>query len=763
MNLHEKPLIMISIDLTHQTYRLERDIIITETYFPQGVANLALVDDLFLRLPKKSLPLYIRGDDQHPWSVRNCLAWNHAAFCVIHDGKMMIQSSRGTSDHDPMDLMNALPRFLQQLGLDQVDFSSISDNIDVEHVRSMIGWHGYVSYEAGRLFHPNRHRNDEEIVPTIVLVLPSRYLVELDSCWIFMIIEGLEIVEKPLAMNVVFPSLRSSSKNLLMAHDVNYHLSAMKQIQKYLYDGEIYQANFTNQFVVRRPTISPRKMFIDLFKQNEVPCAMYLEFPQFQALSLSPELFMEVRKGVVTTRPIKGTRPRGKTPEEDDQFKAELRQSEKDLAELSMIVDLLRNDLSRSCLPATVSVMEHAIIESFSNVHHLVSTIRGEIPSNDPQSTWRLILRAFPGGSITGCPKLRAMEIIEELETVPRGIYTGIMGRVAVNGDAWFNIAIRTALVNEEVVVFNAGGGIVLDSDPDDEYMEMLHKARHLAEYFGVSFVGHLTWINGELLSSRQVSIPVDAASLQYGIGCFETIRVKNGFPLNLSYHFQRLERGLQALGLPKERVKLPSERDIYRFLKLNLAVDARLKILVTPLISSQDESSQVLVLMTVAPFCPDSDPVSLLLLDEDFCPPQLVRQFGIKSTCRADYIMATKKAQAKGFWDALLQHEGKLLEAGRANILIHVGEQWLTPRNNVVRGTVRERLLEVGVVQEADLTIDSLKNACCVLVCNALHGLLLVTRIEQEETTGYRLVWRMHDDTERARLVQELNMYMNI
>ncbi len=124
---------------------------------------------------------------------------------------------------------------------------------------------------------------------------------------------------------------------------------------------------------------------------------------------------------------------------------------------------------------------------------------------------------------------------------------------------------------------------------------------------------------------------------------------------------------------------------------------------------------------------------------------------------------MATKKAQAKGFWDALLQHEGKLLEAGRANILIHVGEQWLTPRNNVVRGTVRERLLEVGVVQEADLTIDSLKNACCVLVCNALHGLLLVTRIEQEETTGYRLVWRMHDDTERARLVQELNMYMNI
>jgi para-aminobenzoate synthetase component 1 len=195
-----------------------------------------------------------------------------------------------------------------------------------------------------------------------------------------------------------------------------------------------------------------------------------------EVLSSSPELFLKVRDGWAETRPIKGTRPRGATPDEDAARADELLRSEKDRAELLMIVDLERNDLGRSCEYGSVHVPELFRLESFSHVHHLVATVRGRLRVGT--TPLECLRAAFPGGSITGAPKIRAMEIIEELEPVCRGVYSGAIGWVDARGNAEWNIAIRTMVVRQAKVHFHVGGGVVADSDPEAEYEETLAKAR---------------------------------------------------------------------------------------------------------------------------------------------------------------------------------------------------------------------------------------------------------------------------------------------
>jgi para-aminobenzoate synthetase component I len=198
-------------------------------------------------------------------------------------------------------------------------------------------------------------------------------------------------------------------------------------------------------------------------------------------ISASPERFLHVtRSGFVETRPIKGTRPRGVGPEHDAALGQALAESAKDRAENLMIVDLMRNDLSRVCAPGTVRVSELFSLERYATVHHLVSTVVGQLePGYD---ALHLLRAAFPGGSITGAPKLRAMEIIAELEPSQRSVYCGSIGYFSLTGDLDTSIAIRTAIVRDGRVYFSAGGGIVVDSDPEQEYRETLDKARALID-----------------------------------------------------------------------------------------------------------------------------------------------------------------------------------------------------------------------------------------------------------------------------------------
>jgi para-aminobenzoate synthetase component 1 len=211
---------------------------------------------------------------------------------------------------------------------------------------------------------------------------------------------------------------------------------------------------------------------------NPAPFYAFINAGDHQILSTSMERFLFRRGDDLETRPIKGTRKRGATPAEDEALKAELATDPKEDAELSMIVDLLRNDLGRVCQPRSVRVAEHKRLESYQNVHHLVSIVRGELL---PGTSYGAILRAaFPGGSITGCPKIRAMEIIDELEPCVRHVYTGSIGYLGWHANMDLNIAIRTALVHGEHCYFSVGGGIVHDSSEEAEYEETLHKGRTL-------------------------------------------------------------------------------------------------------------------------------------------------------------------------------------------------------------------------------------------------------------------------------------------
>jgi para-aminobenzoate synthetase component 1 len=258
------------------------------------------------------------------------------------------------------------------------------------------------------------------------------------------------------------------------------YLDAVARVREYILAGDIFQANLSQRFDAPLAE-APWTFYRRLRTRNAAPFAAYLDFPDAVVLSASPERFLSVGAGGhVETRPIKGTRPRGVGPEHDAALGLALSVSAKDRAENLMIVDLLRNDISRVCIPGSVHVPELFALEHYATVHHLVSTVVGDLaPGEDALS---LLRAAFPGGSITGAPKLRAMEIIAELEPSERGVYCGAIGYWSVTGALDCSIAIRTALARAGRVYFSAGGGIVADSDPEQEYRETLDKARGMID-----------------------------------------------------------------------------------------------------------------------------------------------------------------------------------------------------------------------------------------------------------------------------------------
>jgi para-aminobenzoate synthetase component I len=257
------------------------------------------------------------------------------------------------------------------------------------------------------------------------------------------------------------------------------YLDAVARVRDYIVAGDIFQANLSQR--LQAPLVEPPfELYRRLRQRNPAAFAAYLDFDEIRVLSASPERFLRLDEHArhVETRPIKGTRPRGLGPMHDAALGRALSESDKDRAENVMIVDLLRNDLSRVCRPGTVRVPELFALEHHPTVHHLVSTVVGEL---DPAADAVDLLRAaFPGGSITGAPKVRAMEIIAELEPSRRGVYCGSIGYLSVTGAMDTSIVIRTYLALRERVYFQAGGGIVADSDPELEYRETLDKARAL-------------------------------------------------------------------------------------------------------------------------------------------------------------------------------------------------------------------------------------------------------------------------------------------
>lgn len=274
------------------------------------------------------------------------------------------------------------------------------------------------------------------------------------------------IIEKYLKQPILKVRLKSNLNK-------NEYLTGVKRTKNYIHDGDIYQANFSQRFQSEVP-IDSMDLYYILRKKNAAPFSAYLKYPEFSIGSSSPERFLYLKDDVIETRPIKGTRPRGKDDEEDIKNARELEESIKDRAELNMIVDLERNDLGKFCYYGTVKVSEHAVIEKYARVFHSVSTVKGEVKKGT--DTADIIKATFPGGSITGAPKIRAMEIIDELETVSRGVYTGSIGYISIDNTMDLNIVIRTFIIKNGYFYYNVGGGIVADSIPGMEYQETLDK-----------------------------------------------------------------------------------------------------------------------------------------------------------------------------------------------------------------------------------------------------------------------------------------------
>ncbi len=346
---------------------------------------------------------------------------------------------------------------------------------------------GYISYDAGRLLEelPNTSKEDFNIpdmrfifyknIIIFDLINDKKYITDLDG--------NIENIESILTVihngeKINDEIVCEKSENIFYSNFIKEdYKKAVTRLKEYIVSGDVYIANMTQRFWCYNEDDS-FNIYKKLRSINKAPFSAYLNFEDFQIISSSPERFIQVFNNKAHTRPIKGTRPRGHNAEDDEKNKLELINSEKDKAELLMVVDLERNDFSKVCKPHTVKVTENFKLEEYATVFHLVSTVEGEL-KNDVSSV-RCIKECFPGGSITGTPKIRAMEIIEELEGIKRNIYTGSIGYFDFRGNCDFNIVIRTIIKKDNKAFFGVGGGITYDSIEEDEYNETLDKARAL-------------------------------------------------------------------------------------------------------------------------------------------------------------------------------------------------------------------------------------------------------------------------------------------
>lgn len=290
----------------------------------------------------------------------------------------------------------------------------------------------------------------------------------------------LQVTGKTLNPELLPPQLTNSKQKIEITYEMkkDEYMDIVKRAKEYIAAGDIFQANLSQRVSANIGDISRWSIYRTLSSINPAPFAAFMDFGDYQIVSSSPERLLRVRDGIIETRPIAGTRPRGRDYREDELMRAELLLNEKERAEHIMLVDLERNDLGRVSDYGTVRVDELMITEDCSHVIHIVSNVRGRIA--DGKDCFDAIKAAFPGGTITGVPKIRCMEIVEELELVKRGPYTGSIGYVSFSGKMDLNIVIRTFVIKGERAYVQAGAGIVADSDPEREYYETLKKAEAL-------------------------------------------------------------------------------------------------------------------------------------------------------------------------------------------------------------------------------------------------------------------------------------------
>ncbi|MEQ6884913.1 aminodeoxychorismate synthase component I [Salicola sp. Rm-C-2C1-2] len=422
---------------------------------------------------------------QISWSTLTRALSQEPGFCVF-------DVPGATRDPAPVRILTALPRFRETRYRCADHSTNLSD-----HARqapgSGEGWLplklGFVAYGDGEMELADRAPSSMPLVQVneydwLILYRPEAGTLELrihPDCplarkrYIHAHLEALaqrpDQAAQPAAFHLTARFRPLQSRAL--------YLERIQRILDYIHAGDVYQVNYAQPFSAHYQG-HPIHAFQALYSANPGPCSVYFDTGANCILSLSPERFLRVREGLVETRPIKGTRRRGDTPSEDRQLAQALLASPKDRAENLMIVDLLRNDLGRCCRTGSIRAAPLFALETFANVHHLVSCITGELAHG--LSPLDLLLSAFPGGSITGAPKRRAMEIIRELEEQPRGVYCGSFFHWSPGNGFDSTIAIRTLECRDGEITCFGGGGIVADSQPEAEYQESITKIQLLMD-----------------------------------------------------------------------------------------------------------------------------------------------------------------------------------------------------------------------------------------------------------------------------------------
>jgi para-aminobenzoate synthetase/4-amino-4-deoxychorismate lyase len=483
------------------------------------------------------------------------------------------------------------------------------------------------------------------------------------------------------------------------------YAAAFERVQDYIAAGDVYQINLTLKYLFAFAG-DPVALYAALRRKQRVAYGALIGAPDFHVLSLSPELFFRRQGKAIAARPMKGTAPRGRTSAEDARLKTWLAMDEKQRAENLMIVDLLRNDLGRIAKIGSVEVTDLFTVETYRSVHQMTSGITAELRGD---TGLKDMLRAlFPCGSVTGAPKVRAMEIIRELEAGPRGIYTGAIGRIAPNGDAQFNVAIRTVVIDKDGGEMGIGSGIVADSKMDAEFEECLLKALFLTK----------------------ANAPFEL---------IETIRYEPaaGFHL-LERHLARLKSSAAHFGYPFDRdaVLAAFEAETARLsspvhmVRLLLAEDGKLTVTSTPIELPADGTVWRFVISDQR--VDEKDPLFFhKTTRREFYDRELVRQ---KSLAPCDEVV-------------FLNSKGELTEGTRTSLFLEQGGRLFTPvlACGLLPGTLREELIDLprAAASEAVLTLADLQRAERIYLGNSVRGLIRAEPVGlgREQTSARELV----------------------
>ncbi|WP_430389475.1 aminodeoxychorismate synthase component I [Dyella sp. 20L07] len=350
------------------------------------------------------------------------------------------------------------------------------------------GWLLFLAYELVGEIEPRlRLRSSAPLPQALALRCPAAIIVDHQrGCTVLVAEHGceslLDVMEADLSIAMDLPPL--AAPDHCEEDEPSLFIDGVARVHKHLHAGDIFQVNLSREWRARYATAQqPAALYAALRRANPAPFAGLLQRPDWAVVSSSPERLVEVRGDLAQTRPIAGTRPRTAGDDELARIQ-ELTTHPKERAEHVMLIDLERNDLGRVCVPGSVEVNELMVVESYAHVHHIVSNVRGRV-RNDV-TPGEIIAATFPGGTITGCPKVRCMEIIAALEDAPRGAYTGAMGYLDRNGDLDLNILIRTFTMTDSQMTLRAGAGIVADSVAEKELDETRAKARGLLRALGV-------------------------------------------------------------------------------------------------------------------------------------------------------------------------------------------------------------------------------------------------------------------------------------